>query len=90
MDLPIRLLTWRTYRDLSLQQLSARCGVTPQAISLGERGERDLRLGTLYPIVERGLGISLARFFGNLPKVTKPLTNKSGRPRKHASGARAA
>lgn len=89
MDFPIRLLTWRTYRDLSLKEVAARCGVTPQAISLGERGERDLRIGTLQPIVEKGLGISLARFFGNLPKITRPLTSKVGRPRK-LSGVRAA
>lgn len=52
---------------MTLREVSRHSGVSEGAISMGENGERDLRVPTLEAIVERGLRISMVEFYGALP-----------------------
>lgn len=92
MDLAIRLWTWRTKSDLTLQQVADRSGVSLWTINKVERGLRDLPTQTLRTITEKAFRIDLEKFFGKLPKVRPPI-GRAGRPRtvtKPVIGARAA
>lgn len=76
---------------LTLQVVADRAGVSAMLVSHGEIGDRSMRFAYLEAIVTKGFGISLARFFGAVPKYRQPA-KLTGRPRKNGkpnAGARA-
>lgn len=64
----------RQRAGLSLRKLSARAGVTRQAISLLERGRREGNLSTVIPLAD-ALGLSLDEYLGRTaPEHKMPET----------------
>jgi transcriptional regulator with XRE-family HTH domain len=84
MDLPIRLLTWRTFRGLTLQEVSDRCEVSVFMLCRAETGRHDLSTRRLQRVVRRGLRTTMVEFWGELPKVRLPKV-RTGRPRSAAT-----
>jgi transcriptional regulator with XRE-family HTH domain len=82
MDIPIRLATWRAYYKLTLQVVADRAHVNASTVCQAETGAREPRQATLRAIVERGLRITVPKFYGRLPKIRPSLAPKTGRPRK--------
>lgn len=66
-DVSRRLATFRTARGLTLAAVATRAGVTKQFLSLVETGASDINTRTLARVCA-AMGISLAKFFGPLPR----------------------
>ncbi len=91
MEIPVRIATWRAHLGLTLQEASRRAGIKLSCLAQAETGYRTPRSGNLKAIVERGFGITMAKFWGALPKVRPSTGPKVGRPRtwRPSAGARA-
>ena len=80
MDLPIRLLTWRTHLGMTLQQVSERSGVSMFTLCRAETGRHDMATRRLVAVVKRGFRLTMPEFWGKLPRVKLPVV-RGGRPR---------
>lgn len=87
-DFPERLLAWRLFKGLTLQQVSDRSRVNLTLLNKVECGHRDLGTWALYAVVRKALKITMTEFWGLMPKGTpKPLSRaqRGGRPRTQRS-----
>jgi transcriptional regulator with XRE-family HTH domain len=58
----------RKLANLTLEELAARCGVTPNYIGSIENGHRDPSLATIEAIAS-GLGVAVGELFGEAAKL---------------------
>jgi len=68
MELSIRIAAWRKARGLTQADLAEAAGVTASAVCLWEAGKSSPSQSHLAAIVDR-LGLSIARFYGRVPKA---------------------
>jgi transcriptional regulator with XRE-family HTH domain len=67
MGIGIRIATWRRARGLTQADLAVAAGVTVSAVSYWEAGKSTPSHAHLEAIVAR-LGLTMAQFYGRLPK----------------------
>jgi transcriptional regulator with XRE-family HTH domain len=77
----------RESRGLSLRALGGRCGLSPNAISLIERGENSATVGSLHALAT-ALGVSVSDFFREEPASAIVLTRAAERVRTESGGMR--
>lgn len=87
MDEPTRIHRWRKHLQLTLQELADRCDLSVSCVGQAETGSRQSRQQTLRTIVERGLKLTMERFYGKLPPARRSRGPKVGRPRTVTSAA---
>jgi transcriptional regulator with XRE-family HTH domain len=68
MHLHERLVAWREYKGLLQKTVAERTGISPAGLSKIETGQVNPAYATLEKLVTRGLELSLARFYGRVPK----------------------
>ena len=68
-ELTKRLTTWRRSKNLTMSKVARAAGLSVSALSLTESGRTDPSHDNLTRIVERGLGLSMSRFYGRLPRL---------------------
>lgn len=68
-DLSTRLATWRRAKGLSLGRMADAGKVTTSAICHYEAGKAEPQHARLIALVTKGLGISMSRFYGPLPRL---------------------
>lgn len=73
-----RVRELRSALGLSLEALSAKCGVSRSMISLVERGESSPTAMVLQKIAS-GIGVPLARLFDDPAELASPLSQREGR-----------
>lgn len=74
-ELTKRLITWRLSKNLSQTSVAKAAGISVSSLSLNESGRTEPSHDNLTAIVERGLGISMARFYGRLPRLAQSSNN---------------
>lgn len=67
MDVPIRIRSWRKVKDLTQTELAEAAGVTVSAVSYWEAGKTSPKQEHLESVVE-ALGLTMAQFYGPIPK----------------------
>ena len=70
MGIAIRIAAWRKARGLTQAAIARTVGVSVSAASLWEAGLANPSQRNLEKIVE-ALGLTMARFYGPLPKRTR-------------------
>ena len=78
-----RLRSARDLKGLSRQVLSARLGVSPKTVQSWEMGRTFIEKLSLFPLIERELGISLSEI------IEEAMLKKSGKTSKKASESKA-
>lgn len=68
-ELARRIATWREAKRLSLADLARAADVTRSAICHYEAGKAEPSHARLTALVVDGLGISMSRFYGPLPRM---------------------
>ncbi len=82
-DFGRRLRAARDAKGLSRQVLSARLGVSPKTVQSWEMGRTFIEKLSLFPLIERELGISLSEI------IEEAMLQKSGKSTKKAAESRA-
>ncbi len=84
-DFGRRLRAARDARGLSRQVLSARLGVSPKTVQSWEMGRTFIEKLSLFPLIERELGISLSQIIEEamLPETNKNASKASERKAKY-------
>ena len=62
-----RVRAFRTQANMTQEQLARAAGVTPKFVSQLENDHVNVSIGVLQRVVEKGLGMPLALFFGSDP-----------------------
>ena len=79
MQLAQRLKGLRDSLDLSVEEMAADCGVTPDTLRKYESGSHDIPVSFLQRLASRN-GVELAALlFGEEPKMTTYYVNRKGR-----------
>lgn len=68
VDLPIRIASWRRAKGLTQREIATAAGVGVSAVSMWETGQTSPSSAHLQAVVAK-LGISMARFYGRVPKA---------------------